>query len=238
MTSETPGTGIPDPLPGDFTPFGIVMVCEGNICRSPLAEQLMRSRLGEAGLHAAVSVSSGGLGAVVGSPMDPTAAEQSRRYRGRPDEFRARQLRSSIVNPADLVLTMTRMQRDDVVQRHPRILQRTFTLIEFSKLLALDAVDLPEAGDELTIPLDQPVAASLTQRAPQLAAMLRERTRSYSRLRSRARLQADDDIADPYRRAPEVHEAVAQKISLATAQIVHNFAGWAVDSEGIDRLRA
>jgi protein-tyrosine phosphatase len=236
--SETTTSGARGREQADTAAFGIVMVCEGNICRSPLAEQLMRSRVGEAGLHAAITVSSGGLGAVVGSPMDPTAAEQSRRYRGRPDEFRARQLRSAIVNPADLVLTMTRQQRDDVVQRYPRILQRTFTLTEFSKLLALDAVELSESDGEFASLAAQLAASGLTGRAPQIAGMLRERTRGYSRIRSRARLQADDDITDPFRRAPEVHEAVAQKISLATAQIVHNFAGWVVDSKGSDRLRA
>ncbi|PPF82210.1 hypothetical protein C5B96_09660 [Subtercola sp. Z020] len=236
--SETTTPGSPGTRGADPAAFGIVMVCEGNICRSPLAEQLMRSRLGEAGLYAAVTVSSGGLGALVGSAMDATAAEQSRRYRGRPDDFRARQLRSAIVNPADLVLTMTRAQRDDVVQRYPRILQRTFTLVEFAKLLALDAVDLPESNSDFASVAAQLAASGLPERAPEIAGMLRDRTRSYARLRSRARLQADDDIADPYRRDPQVHEAVAQKISLATAQIVHNFAGWAVDSEGSDRLRA
>lgn len=221
-----------------FEPFHIVVVCQGNICRSPLGEVLMRSRLGEAGLHRAVSVASAGLGAVVGSPMDATAAEMARRHHGQPDQFRARQLRSSIVGPADLLLTMTRAQRDEVVQRYPRALQRTFTITEFSKLLATSSVDLPETGDDFSFSADRQVAEGLTRRSPALAAMLRERTRSFSRIRSQARLVPADDVADPFRQSVAVHEAVAQKISLSTSQIVHNFIGWAIDSEGIDRLRA
>ncbi|MDF2443673.1 MAG: low molecular weight protein-tyrosine phosphatase [Subtercola sp.] len=227
----------PVPVTPAFVPFRIVMVCQGNICRSPLAEVLTRSRLGEAGLHRAVSVSSGGLGAVVGSPMDETAAEMARRYRGAPDDFRARQLRTAIVADSDLILAMTRDQRDEVVQRYPRALQRTFTLTEFSKLLATSSVDLPETSDDLAS-TDRRVAESLTSRSPHIARMLRDRTRDFSRIRSIARLVPGDDITDPYRQSAAVHEAVAQKISLSTSQIVHNFIGWAIDSEGIDRVRA
>jgi Protein-tyrosine-phosphatase len=49
----------------------ILFVCVGNICRSPTAELLMRHRLqGRPG----VEVSSAGLQALVGRPVDPEAA--------------------------------------------------------------------------------------------------------------------------------------------------------------------
>ena len=47
----------------------ILIVCSGNICRSPMAAALMRRRLGE-GETARVRVESAGLQALVGQPAD------------------------------------------------------------------------------------------------------------------------------------------------------------------------
>src|SRR5688500_16845956 len=53
-------------------PYDVLVVCEGNLCRSPLAERLLTSRLagGE------VRVASAGVHAVVGAPMDASAAAE------------------------------------------------------------------------------------------------------------------------------------------------------------------
>lgn len=82
----------------------ILIVCVGNICRSPMAEFLFRQHLGQRG----IAVSSAGLGALVGQPMDDNAIEllQSRGIDAR--AHRARQLESSMLQQADLVLTMER----------------------------------------------------------------------------------------------------------------------------------
>ena len=56
------------------SPMDIVFVCSGNICRSPMAEIVLRHRLAEHGLSEAVSVRSAGTGAWhVGEPADPRA---------------------------------------------------------------------------------------------------------------------------------------------------------------------
>ncbi|MCX5438381.1 low molecular weight phosphotyrosine protein phosphatase [Streptomyces sp. NBC_00569] len=43
-------------------PFRVCFVCTGNICRSPMAESVFRSRLHEAGLDGLVEVNSAGTG--------------------------------------------------------------------------------------------------------------------------------------------------------------------------------
>jgi protein-tyrosine phosphatase len=53
-TSGTPG--------GVRTPYRVCFVCTGNICRSPMAEAVFRSRVAEAGLAELVEVSSAGTG--------------------------------------------------------------------------------------------------------------------------------------------------------------------------------
>lgn len=170
-------------------PLRIVTVCEGNICRSPLAEQLLASRLAAAGIDA--QVSSAGLGAMDGAPMDATAAELSASLGGDPSSASSSQLRSSIVDGSDLLLTMTRDQRDELVRRYPRAMRRTFTVTEFEKLLA----------EERSGPLDE----------------LPTRLAS---VRSRVRLAPGDDVQDPYRRSRAVHEAVAAQLDATTASIV------------------
>ena len=169
------------------------MVCTGNICRSPLAEQLLRARLAEAGIDE-IDVSSAGLHAVVDGPMDAIPAEISTRLGGDPSHARGRSLRSEIVDGADVLLTMTRDQRNELVQRYPRAMRRTFTITEYSKLLSLV----------------QPVDGSLREQAEQLA-----------QVRSRVVLNSGDDIADPYRASRAIHEAVGDQIALATSHLAH-----------------
>src|SRR6202007_2026824 len=60
VTPPAPGT-----LPSPRQPFGIFkicMVCLGNICRSPMAEAVLRAELARYGLAGAVSVESAGTG--------------------------------------------------------------------------------------------------------------------------------------------------------------------------------
>lgn len=182
-------------------PFEIVMVCTGNICRSPLAEQLLRAQLADAGVTD-ITLSSAGLHAVVDAPMDTIPAEISRRLGGSPDPHRGRMLRTAISENADLLLTMTRDQRNELVQRYPRAMRRTFTLVEYSRLLGL--LPLPDGATG--------------------ADALREHTAQLAQIRSRVALTAADEIADPYLANRQVHEAIGSQIALATSHVAHALA--------------
>jgi protein-tyrosine phosphatase len=87
--------------------YRICLVCLGNICRSPMAEVILREELDRAGLSDRVEVDSAGTGDWhLGSPMDPRArAELSRRgYDGA--GHRARQFAPSWFRRYDLVAAM------------------------------------------------------------------------------------------------------------------------------------
>src|ERR1700753_1143356 len=62
-------------------PYTVCLVCLGNICRSPMAEVVLRAELATAGLDAAVTVDSAGTGDWhIGHPLDRRAhAELARR---------------------------------------------------------------------------------------------------------------------------------------------------------------
>ena len=118
-------------------PFTVLFVCVGNICRSPLAERLLRARLQErlGDLSAAVIVESAGTRAVMGEPMDDLAAQELARLGLANDHFRAHRLTEQMTADADLVLTATKELRSRVLEDVPAALRRTFTIREFAALV-------------------------------------------------------------------------------------------------------
>ena len=88
----------------------ILLVCTGNICRSPLAAALMQRALGERGVDG-IDVSSAGTGAWDGAPVSEGAylvgLEQGLDLSG----HRARLLTRDVVEQSDLILTMARHHR-------------------------------------------------------------------------------------------------------------------------------
>lgn len=164
-----------------MSPLRILVVCTGNICRSPLAERLLQRLLGN---HSVVR--SAGVRGLDAAPMDPDAAAQLRRLGGEPDDFNSRRLTGAHVTAADLVITMTRAHRSEVLAVEPRGLRRTFTLLELAHLLQQEHAPF---DPDSTI-------ARLADR------------------RSRATLD-DYDIADPIGRPAEVHAEVADQIAAA-----------------------
>jgi protein-tyrosine phosphatase len=132
--------------------FRVLHVCTGNICRSPMAEHLMR-----AGLHTRFGdvagrfvIESAGTWGHTGSPMEAHALSTLAAYDVDGAAFTARELVAEQVVAADLVLGATREHRAAAVVLHPRAAARTFTLREFARLVdALDPAALPE-GDPVT----------------------------------------------------------------------------------------
>jgi protein-tyrosine phosphatase len=101
-----PDLPLPPPREPD-RPYRVCLVCLGNICRSPMAETVLRASLAEAGLQDAVTLDSAGTGDWhVGEPMYPPArtALAGRGYDG--SGHRARQVRPSWLAERDLILAM------------------------------------------------------------------------------------------------------------------------------------
>lgn len=85
----------------------VLMVCMGNICRSPTAEAVLRQRLEQAGLADQVEVDSAGTHAYhVGSPPDDRSQDAGSRRGYRLDGLRARKVVPLDFERFDLVLAM------------------------------------------------------------------------------------------------------------------------------------
>jgi protein-tyrosine phosphatase len=104
MPADVPTLPPPRRSPG---PYRVCLVCLGNICRSPMAETVLRAELAAAGLAGAVVVDSAGTGDWhVGDMMDPDArkALAGRGHDG--SGHRARQFEPSWLSRYDLILAM------------------------------------------------------------------------------------------------------------------------------------
>ena len=113
----------PLPLPPPRHPSGpyrICLVCLGNICRSPMAETLVRTAVARAGLASQVAVDSAGTGDWhVGGPMHPPAARELRRRGYDGSAHRARQIQPSWLADYDLLLAMDRRNLADLRRMGP-----------------------------------------------------------------------------------------------------------------------
>ena len=88
--------------------LSVCVVCSGNICRSPIGEQVLRAAVAEAGLAERVEVSSAGIGSWhVGQGAHPVT-ERVLRAAGYPTEHRVRQITARDLKSVDLVLAADR----------------------------------------------------------------------------------------------------------------------------------
>ena len=85
--------------------YSVLMVCTGNICRSPMAEGLLRHLL-PSHLKAAVSVRSAGTHGLHGNRAEPFAVRAAAAYGADIGDHRARVLDAKMIKSADLVLAM------------------------------------------------------------------------------------------------------------------------------------
>jgi len=93
----------------------VLVVCTGNICRSPLAEALLRRAAAQRGLEG-VEVSSAGTGAWDGAPASEGAYLVGLERSLDLSAHRARLLTRELVDSADLILTMARHHRARVAE--------------------------------------------------------------------------------------------------------------------------
>jgi len=113
----------------------ILVVCSGNICRSPMAEGLLRRALQRRLNADAPDVGSAGTIAIDGAPAMPESIEAARERGVDIRTHAARRLTPELLDDADLVITMAAEHREVVRRLVPGAAPRTFTLKELTRAL-------------------------------------------------------------------------------------------------------
>ncbi len=179
----------------EHLPGRILVVCTGNICRSPYIEHLLRRELDRVWGVGRILVSSAGTYGLVGQPIDPGSAAQLQQHGESAPEFRARRLGAPDIGQADLVIAATRDHRSAVVRMSPAALRRTVTLAEVGL-----ATDVVPALDRDTVDLSRAlrsVAAGVVGHRPSLVGLPPQSL----------------DVEDPYGQEEPAYERMSQQIA-------------------------
>lgn len=197
-----------------IAPFMVLHVCTGNICRSPMAERILRSQVrDELGPVADEWLHSHGAGTDSwheGEPMNSPAARELRSRGIDPDGFRARTLRPEQLSHSDLVLTATYGHRTAVVEMMPDMAPKTFVLGEFARLAStVDSAALP------------PFAPSIEAFVTRARALVE----AADSIRAGAEPLPSDDLDDPWSRGAVFFSKTADQIADSLAPLVAVLAG-------------
>lgn len=104
----------------------ILVVCVGNICRSPMAEALLKQRFPEK------NIDSAGVGALVGHSADPAAIKIMQEQNIDITTHVAKQIDENLAHKADLIFTMSDSQNKWIEERWPFCRGKTFKLGHWS----------------------------------------------------------------------------------------------------------
>lgn len=183
--------------------FEILTVCTGNICRSPLAAVLLKTRLAPLD----VVVGSAGTRGMTDSPMTPETVELAHALGVSPDEtalHRARFLGENHLSSPDVIFAMTRDHRREVVELAPSRMRSTFTIREFARLAdSLTDHQLQSAAEAGGSHPSSRVRAVAAAVASQRGLVLPPPD------------PADDDVIDPYGRSWNTYQLSASQLDPA-----------------------
>ena len=132
-------------------PFRITTICLGNICRSPMAEVILRERISATSLADLVIVDSAGTGDWhIGHPADPRASATLDAHRYNRGEHRARQIDETWIDEINLALVMDSSNYRDV----EAIMRRAQASTELRMLRSFDTslAHLDAPHPELDVP--------------------------------------------------------------------------------------
>src|SRR5438128_2837292 len=119
----------------------ILFVCTGNVCRSPMAEGILRQALQG---RSDYRVLSAGLGAIEGQPPSPYAVQAVRELGIDISSQRSRALTPDMVQQADYIFGMTHSHIDTVNLLYPQAAEKTFLLREFDETLDFFEKDISD----------------------------------------------------------------------------------------------
>lgn len=113
--------------------FRVLIVDESNTERGPIGERMLRRALADRAVGAElIRVTSAGLNARDGDTLSERAREHIEQRGANANGFAARSASEAVVMQADMIVCPTKVERDSLVTRFPRVARRAFTVSEIA----------------------------------------------------------------------------------------------------------
>lgn len=109
----------------------ILFVCTGNTCRSYMAEKIAREYLQNKDSTNSIDIISAGTGCMDGEPASGYARTVLAEFGYKDLDHKARELSEELIKSADLILTMTKNHKKQVLRNFPQAESKVFLLKEY-----------------------------------------------------------------------------------------------------------
>lgn len=179
--------------------FELLLVCAGNVCRSPMAEHAVRAIVSSLPGAEDVRVRSAGTLALPGQPMQPDSAAILTSVGLDGSRFVSTHLADRDLD-ADLVLVADRAIRGTVATMSPPVLGRLLTMRQAARLLQ-------------AVPAPLPGATARERLAALLPAMHAQRGTTP------LTIPEDDDVIDPYGGGEKQHRLAWSQMTPLFAEL-------------------
>lgn len=110
----------------------VLLICTANVCRSPLAQGLLKKQLADKGMGGEWEVSSAGSWTEGGVPVDPLVREMLAGLGIKAGKWRSREVTEEMLAEADLVLTMEAGHQEALQVEFPEQADKVYMLSELA----------------------------------------------------------------------------------------------------------